>query len=117
VESDLSSTSVQVEKGPCDQSFGIHVAEFAHFPETVLIQARQKAAELEDFSPLGLFTEQGEGQVCQKRKRVVMGDKAAREFLKRFNSLPLDQLDFESAKKEISTLKNEFLANVSTTSG
>jgi DNA mismatch repair ATPase MutS len=36
-----------LEDGPCTESFGIHVAKMAGFPEKVLQVARDKAAELE----------------------------------------------------------------------
>ncbi|KAF9671414.1 hypothetical protein SADUNF_Sadunf12G0045200 [Salix dunnii] len=103
----------KVEPGACDQSFGIHVAEFANFPESVVALAREKAAELEDFSPTAIISDDARKEVGSKRKRecnmddMSKGAARAHQFLKDFSDLPLDKMDLKQALLQISKLKDD----------
>ncbi|CAB4281242.1 unnamed protein product [Prunus armeniaca] len=89
------------------------VAEFANFPESVVSLAREKAAELEDFSATGVIPNDAREEVGSKRKREYDSDDMSRgaarahEFLKEFSNLPLETMDLKEALQKVSKMKDD----------
>ncbi|CAL1390860.1 unnamed protein product [Linum trigynum] len=101
----------KVEQGACDQSFGIHVAEFANFPGSVVALAREKASELEGFSPSDIVSNDTTDEGELKRKRQIdhddisRGQTRARRFLKEFSNLPMEKMDLDHLCDKVTEIK------------
>ena len=109
----------QVRDGPCDQSFGIHVAEIARFPPHVVSMARRKADELEMLGNSGsmLTDDASERLTGRKRKaeeegegepeKDAEGSRLMVKFLEEFSALPLDSMSPNDACNKVRTMRQE----------
>ncbi|KAK9680779.1 MSH2 protein, partial [Basidiobolus ranarum] len=101
----------KVNPGVCDQSFGIHVAELANFPNTVVNLAKRKAMELEDFEE-----EDSKEQPKTKHRKedIQQGSKLIEEIMKEFGQITqLKNKTANEIKEEVDRLKQQYQARVS----
>ncbi|XP_041352599.1 DNA mismatch repair protein Msh2-like [Gigantopelta aegis] len=101
----------RVKPGVCDQSFGIHVAELAHFPKHVIEFAKQKASELEDYQSLSLAGTdlEGEGEPAVKKRKLAKqeGEEIIQDFLNKVKAIPISTMTEAEILAEVEMLKSE----------
>ena len=93
-----------LEEGACDQSFGIHCAEFSGFPAEALEDARKCAEELENGNISG-NKENDRSDVDDAN--ATYGRKRAMQFLYDFKNIPLPQLAPSDVIERVKKLKTE----------
>jgi len=95
----------KVLDGPCDQSFGIHVAEMVNFPGHVIQMAKRKAEELENF---------GDAAADRVSKKQCSGkdkpDLLIQNFLTKFSSMPMDKMSEDDILTSMNQLKGELMS-------
>ncbi|XP_061169324.1 DNA mismatch repair protein Msh2-like [Saccostrea echinata] len=102
----------QVKQGPCDQSFGIHVAELAHFPLHVIEFSKKKASELEDFQSVDLEAslKGNDEPVVKKRKmKKEEGEKIIQEFMGSVKKMSTSGMSDQDIICHLKTLKQHVL--------
>lgn len=100
--------SYHVRDGPCMESFGVHVAGMAGFPESVIAIAKRKSLELESFErgvggskrPSSSIDAHQDGDGSSSAKK----QKRPGSFLHAFAALPLDKMKTEEAMAAVGSL-------------
>ncbi|CAL7946134.1 unnamed protein product [Xylocopa violacea] len=97
----------KVKPGICDQSFGIHVAKMANFPEDVIEFAKHKQAELEDYQD-SVF--EGSDSPQKKQKIIKEAEVLIAEFIEKCRNLDKSLSDTD-LKHKILSFKKEVLSH------
>ena len=101
-----------LEEGACDQSFGIHCAEFSGFPAEALEDARKCAEELENGGTHSAKSNDKENATTNNNidgddADATYGRKRAMQFLNDFKNIPLPQLEPREVIERVKKLKTE----------
>ena len=107
----------RVKPGVCDQSFGIHVAEIAHFPLHVIEYAKQKAKELESFQVSYNATDDSKHDFNEisvdkpeaKRRRLDIKESndLVAAMIQKIRAIPIENQSDEEIMRRINLLKEE----------
>eukprot|EP01100_Stratorugosa_tubuloviscum_P013075 TRINITY_DN6412_c0_g1_i1.p1 TRINITY_DN6412_c0_g1~~TRINITY_DN6412_c0_g1_i1.p1 ORF type:complete len:914 (-),score=356.21 TRINITY_DN6412_c0_g1_i1:118-2859(-) len=95
--------------GSSNQSLGIHIAEMASFPPTVIQMAKRKAAELENLENQEKDPKNSKLQIPEHE--IKEGEKIVNDFLDNFFQLQLDSMSANKAFDTVNLLKNKFINN------
>ncbi|KAJ2849301.1 MSH2 protein [Coemansia erecta] len=108
----------KIGKGVCDQSFGIHVAELANFPDSVVRLARRKVEELEDFG--GKCADRGAENAMDvdgaefSKDEMASGSRTIELFLAEFTATPgLAELPPQSVAERVNELRAKYESEIS----
>ena len=96
----------EVRPGPCLESFGIQVAEMANMPASIIIDAKRKAKQLENFG----YRKKKSDKCVDDEVNDDANEKkaAAAAFLDEFKKLPIDTMTNEEIKRTLLPLIQKY---------
>ncbi|KAJ2139573.1 MSH2 protein [Coemansia sp. RSA 353] len=104
----------KIGSGVCDQSFGIHVAELANFPESIVRLAKRKVEELEDFGSAKPQETKMDVDNAEFSKEIMAnGSRLIERFLSEFTNTPeLAEMDAGRVSKRVKELKDKYESDI-----
>ncbi|KAJ2908188.1 MSH2 protein, partial [Coemansia aciculifera] len=102
----------KIGQGVCDQSFGIHVAELANFPESIVRLAKRKVEELEDFGGAKDQAMDVDGATesdAFSKQQMADGSRLIEVFLSEFTNTPgLSEMASNQIAQRVNELRAKY---------